>query len=111
MAGDLTQISGTATTAQTAQYLSDLIDAKRISDGSMPVKFKSARRIKYRVPTGEPTVFMIRNPNIGGVEGIKILAEETEKDEAGTKLTSESILGWYVYGESSPWLLDIIQDY
>lgn len=110
MAGDLTQVSGTATTPQTAQYLADLISAKRIADDDMPVKFTSARSIKYRVPTGGATVFLIRKP-VAGVEGIKILSEEQETDGTSNKFTSESILGWYVYGAANPWTLEILQNY
>lgn len=110
--GDITRISITATTPQTAQHLKTLIDAARISAGQIPVHHPHARRIIFRVPTASGgNVFLLKEQPIAGVEGLKLLPEEEEKGDSGTRMNNETLLGWYVYASVNPSLLEINQEY
>lgn len=108
--GEITKVTISATTPQGAQYLYDLIVAQRITDGRPPLRFNFARILRFRVPTGGATVFIVDDP-IAGLEGIKILAEEQEKDSSGTRMNNETLLGKYVYGVGGAAVLEIIQEY
>lgn len=108
--GDITKVSITATTPQTAQYLYDLIVAQRAAANLQPVNFNFARILRFRVPTGGATAFIVNEPK-AGLEGIKILSEEQEKDSSGTRMNNETLLGKYVYGAANPTTLEVIQEY
>lgn len=108
--GDITRVTITATAPENAQYLHDLIVAQRAASNLQPINFNFARILRFRVPTLGATVFIVDEP-IAGLEGIKILAEETEKDGSGTRMNNETLLGKYVYGAANPSILEVIQTY
>lgn len=105
--GDNTVVSVTATAPEDAEYLYDLIKAARIADGLPPVHFNCARDIRFRVPTGGATMFLLKQPQTG-IEGLKIFPEESERQQAPVNVSS--LLGWYVYGAAAG-DLEVIQDY
>ena len=111
MASDITKVSITATTPQTAQYLYDLIVAARTAASQMPLKFASARRITFRVPTAAGgDVFIIAEPK-AGLEGMKILPEEEIKEDSGSVISVNSVLSKYVYASVNPTILEITSEY
>jgi hypothetical protein len=109
--GEISRVTITATTPQTAQYLMDLIVAGRIAASQQPVNFTYSRRLTFRVPTASAgNAFLLKEPK-AGLEGIKILPEEHDKNDSGSRMDNETLLGWYVYGSNNPTLLEVIQEY
>lgn len=108
--GDITKITITATSPQTAQYLHTLVVDQRAAANLQPINFNFARILRFRVPTGGATIFIVNEPK-AGLEGIKILSEEQEKDNSGTRMNNETLLGKYVYSSANPGILEIIQEY
>lgn len=109
--GDITQVEITATTPQTAQYLHDLVVAQRAANNLQPINFNFARRLTFRVPTASGgNVFLLKEPT-AGLEGLKMLPEEENKFDSGTRMDNESLLGWYVYASAPATLLEISQEY
>lgn len=106
--GDITKVTGTATTPQTAHYLHDEVVAQRAAAGLQPINFNYARRIIFRAITGD--VFILNEPKAGLV-GRKITNATQEKDDSGSRMDNETLLGKYIYGSVNPFILEITQEY